>query len=119
MASGRPGADVIINVADSGLLERSLALTLQLMETETPMVLALNAFDRKALKTGGQAFRMEAGTAAKLPGSPLPAYICQKGDRPSRAFKRDCRSGDGVPAGRTPGRLLHFGAETMKRDIDI
>ena len=48
------GADVIINVADSGFLERSLALTLQLIQMKTPVVLALNVFDRKGLKTGGQ-----------------------------------------------------------------
>lgn len=44
------GADVIINVADGSFLERSLALTLQLMQLGTPMVLAVNWFDRKAVK---------------------------------------------------------------------
>lgn len=44
------GADVIVNVADSLALERSLGLTLQLMQLGTPVVLAVNLFDRKALK---------------------------------------------------------------------
>lgn len=40
---GKP--DVIINILDSTSLERSLYLTLQLMELEIPMVLALNMTD--------------------------------------------------------------------------
>lgn len=35
----------IINVADAGNIERSLYLTMQLMELDTPMVLALNMMD--------------------------------------------------------------------------
>lgn len=38
-------ADVLINVADSSLLERSLYLTLQLLERKKPVVLALNMID--------------------------------------------------------------------------
>lgn len=37
--------DVIINVADASLLERSLYLTLQLIELQKPVILALNMMD--------------------------------------------------------------------------
>jgi ferrous iron transport protein B len=37
--------DVVINVVDASVLERNLFFTLQLMELETPMVLALNQMD--------------------------------------------------------------------------
>ena len=37
--------DVIINVADASALERSLYLTLQLLELGKPVVLALNMMD--------------------------------------------------------------------------
>ena len=38
-------ADVIINIADASLLERSLYLTMQLLELKKPVVLALNMMD--------------------------------------------------------------------------
>lgn len=44
------GADVIINVADSSVLERSLVLTLQLTSLDVPVILAVNQFGRKAFK---------------------------------------------------------------------
>lgn len=43
LLSGWP--DVIINIVDATSIERSLYLTLQLMELEIPMVLALNMMD--------------------------------------------------------------------------
>lgn len=43
LLSGIP--DVIVNVVDATSIERSLYLTLQLMELEVPMVLALNMMD--------------------------------------------------------------------------
>lgn len=49
------GVDVIINVADSSVLDRSLALTLQLIQLGTPVVLAVNLFGRKVLKGTSQA----------------------------------------------------------------
>jgi len=43
--------DVIINVLDTSILARSLELTIQLLEMEIPMVMALNMFD-EALEKG-------------------------------------------------------------------
>ena len=37
--------DIVINVVDSSVLERNLFFTLQLMELETPMIIALNQMD--------------------------------------------------------------------------
>jgi len=37
--------DLVINVVDSSLLERNLFFTLQLLELETPMIMALNQID--------------------------------------------------------------------------
>ena len=39
------GVDVVINVADASMLERSLYLTLQLLELQKPVILALNMMD--------------------------------------------------------------------------
>ncbi|HIE18916.1 TPA: ferrous iron transport protein B, partial [Candidatus Bathyarchaeota archaeon] len=45
--------DLVINVVDASVLERNLFFTLQLIELETPMVIALNQIDiaqRKGIK---------------------------------------------------------------------
>ncbi|KYH42122.1 MAG: hypothetical protein AYL32_001190 [Candidatus Bathyarchaeota archaeon B26-2] len=42
--------DLVINVVDASVLERNLFFTLQLMELETPMVIALNQMDVAAKK---------------------------------------------------------------------
>ena len=42
--------DIVINVVDASVLERNLFFTLQLMELETPMILALNQMDIAAKK---------------------------------------------------------------------
>ena len=42
--------DVVINVVDASVLERNLFFTLQLMELETPLVVALNQMDMAAKK---------------------------------------------------------------------
>ncbi len=42
-AEGRP--DLIVQVVDGGRLERSLLLTMQLLEQELPLVIALNMYD--------------------------------------------------------------------------
>jgi ferrous iron transport protein B len=71
--SGTP--DVIINVIDASLLERSLYLTLQLLETERPLVLAINQLDvaeSKGLKT-------DVDTLSKLLGVPAVGIIATKG----------------------------------------
>ena len=38
-------ADIIVNVADASNLEKSLYLTLQLLEMDIPVVLVLNMMD--------------------------------------------------------------------------
>lgn len=71
--SGTP--DVIINVIDASLLERSLFLTLQLLEMEKPLVLAVNQLDvaeSKGLKT-------DINTLSKLLGVPAIGIIATKG----------------------------------------
>ena len=41
---------MIINVLDASLLERSLELTMQLLEMNIPMVIGLNMFDEAQAK---------------------------------------------------------------------
>lgn len=71
--SGTP--DVIINIIDASLLERSLFFTLQLLELEKPLVIAINQLDMaeaKGLKT-------DVNTISKLLGIPAVGIIATKG----------------------------------------
>lgn len=67
--------DLVINVVDATVLERNLFFTLQLMELETPMIIALNQMDI-ARKKG-----IEIGTEKleKLLGIPVISTVAIKG----------------------------------------
>lgn len=62
----------IINVADAGNIERSLYLTMQLMELDTPMVLALNMMD-EVRNNGGSVRVNEMERILGIPVVPITA----------------------------------------------
>lgn len=62
----------IINVADTGNIERSLYLTMQLMELDTPMVLALNMMDEMR-NNGGTVRINEMERILGIPVVPISA----------------------------------------------
>ncbi|MCS7120826.1 MAG: ferrous iron transport protein B [Nitrososphaerota archaeon] len=67
--------DVVINVLDASLLERNLYFTLQLMELETPMVIALNQVDM-ARKKG---IHINVERMEELLGVPVVPTVATKG----------------------------------------
>jgi ferrous iron transport protein B len=67
--------DIVINVVDASVLERNLYFTLQLMELETPMVIALNQMDM-AQKKGIQ---IDVEKLEKLLGIPVIPTVAVKG----------------------------------------
>jgi len=67
--------DVVINVVDASVLERNLFFTLQLMELETPMVIALNQMDI-AKKKG---IEIDTQKLEKLLGIPVIPTVAIKG----------------------------------------
>jgi ferrous iron transport protein B len=67
--------DVVINVVDASVLERNLFFTLQLMELETPMVIALNQMD--IAKNKGIQIHVEK--LEKLLGVPVVPTVAVKG----------------------------------------
>jgi ferrous iron transport protein B len=67
--------DVVINVVDASVLERNLFFTLQLMELETPMVIALNQIDM-AKRKGTQ---IDTEKLEKLLGIPVVPTVAIKG----------------------------------------
>ena len=67
--------DLVINVVDASVLERNLFFTLQLMELETPMVIALNQMDI-AKKKG---IEIDIEKLEKLLGIPVIPTVAIKG----------------------------------------
>jgi len=67
--------DVVINVVDASVLERNLFFTLQLMELETPMIIALNQMDM-AKKKG---IEIDTQKLEKLLGIPVIPTVAIKG----------------------------------------
>ncbi|MCX8176139.1 MAG: ferrous iron transporter B, partial [Candidatus Bathyarchaeota archaeon] len=67
--------DVVINVVDASVLERNLYFTLQLIELETPMVIALNQVD-VAKKKG---IKINVEKLERLLGIPVIPTIATKG----------------------------------------
>ncbi len=67
--------DVVINVLDASVLERNLFFTLQLMELETPMVIALNQMDMAKSK----GIQINVKNLEKLLGIPVIPTVAVKG----------------------------------------
>ena len=67
--------DLVINVVDASILERNLFFTLQLLELESPMVIALNQFDM-AKKKG---ITIDIEKAEKLLGVPVVPTVAVSG----------------------------------------
>ena len=67
--------DVVINVVDASVLERNLFFTLQLMELETPMVIALNQIDMAKRK----GIQIDIKKLEKLLGIPVMPTVAIKG----------------------------------------
>jgi len=67
--------DIVINVVDASVLERNLFFTLQLIELETPMVIALNQMDI-AKKKG---IEIDTEKLEKLLGIPVIPTVAIKG----------------------------------------
>ena len=67
--------DIVINVVDASVLERNLFFTLQLMELETPMVIALNQMD--IAKSKG--VQVDTKKLEQLLGVPVMPTVAVKG----------------------------------------
>ena len=68
--------DVTVNVADASNLRRSLHLTLQLLELELPLVLALNMMDVAA----SQGIQVDKDLLARRLGLPVVTTVGRKGE---------------------------------------
>jgi len=67
--------DVVINVVDASVLERNLFFTLQLMELETPIIIALNQMDMAKSK----GIKIDVKKLERLLGIPVMPTVAVKG----------------------------------------
>lgn len=74
---------VIINIIDSSVLSRSLELTLQIMELQKPMVVALNMMD----ETEKKGISIDKEKLSEILGIPVVATIGRKGKGVFDLFK--------------------------------
>jgi len=72
----KPGIDLILNVIDSTILQRSMYLTTQLAELHIPMLLAFNMSDDAAKK----GLRFDIPKLEKYFGSPIVQTVGSKAD---------------------------------------
>jgi len=97
-ADGRP--DLVVQVIDGGSLERSLLLTMQLLEQDIPLVIALNMYDE--VQRRGMLINAEK-LAQKL-GVPVVPTIGTRGMGVAElvaAIRQTLRGDEGVPPGRS------------------
>lgn len=75
--------DIIINVIDGSNLERNMYLTMQLIDMNFPMVIALNMYDE--LEKSGDKFDYDS--LASMLGTPIVPTVCRNGQGISNLFK--------------------------------
>ncbi len=67
--------DVVINIVDGTSIERNLYLTMQIMETRIPMVVAMNMMD----EVEGRGDQIDCGGLSKLLGVPVIPIVARTG----------------------------------------
>jgi ferrous iron transport protein B len=104
--------DVVINVVDASVLERNLFFTLQLLELETPMIVALNQMDiakRKGIEINTE--KLE-----ELLGVPVIPTVATKGTGTYELLESAI---DVIEKGQTTRREVTYGEEVEERIAKI
>ena len=100
--------DVVINVVDASVLERNLFFTLQLMELETPMVIALNQMDMAK----GKGIQIDIESLAQPLGIPVIPTVAVKGLGIDRLLEKAIETIEKGPV--KPGQVM-FGEEVEEK----
>lgn len=104
----RDQPDLVINVVDASILERNLFFTLQLIELETPMILALNQIDMAESK----GINIDYRCLANLLGIPVVPVIAIKGIGIVELIDVAIQL---IEQGNHEQHELHYGEEVEKR----
>jgi ferrous iron transport protein B len=100
--------DLVINVVDASVLERNLFFTLQLVELETPLILALNQVDI-AKKKG---IEIDVEKLEKLLGVPVIPTVAIKGIGIFQLLERALET---IEKGQVTRREVRYGEEVEER----
>ena len=100
--------DLVINIVDASVLERNLFFTLQLMELETPMVMALNQMDM-ATKKG---IKIDHRKLERLLGIPVIPTVATRG---TGVYELVERSVEIIEKGGIKPAQMEYGEEVEER----
>ena len=100
--------DLVINVVDASVLERNLFFTLQLMELETPMIVALNQADIAKRK----GIEIDTEKLEQLLGVPVLQTVATKGRGVSQLLEIAIKV---IEKGQTTRREVRYGEEVEGR----
>jgi ferrous iron transport protein B len=101
--------DVVINVVDASVLERNLFFTLQLMELETPMVIALNQMDMAKSK----GIKVDLKNLEHLLGIPVMPTVAVKGVGIAKLLEKAIETVEKKPAKKHP--QVTYGEEVEEK----
>jgi ferrous iron transport protein B len=101
--------DVVINVVDVSVLERNLFFTLQLMELETPMVIALNQMDMAKSK----GIKVDLKNLEHLLGIPVMPTVAVKGVGIAKLLEKAIETVEKKPAKKHP--QVTYGEEVEEK----
>lgn len=105
--------DIIINVVDGSNLERNMYLTMQLIDMNFPMVVALNMYDE--LEKSGDKF--DYSSLASMLGTPIVPTICRNGKGVGDLFQTVIDVYNGTND--TASRHIHVNhGETLEKSIN-
>jgi ferrous iron transport protein B len=104
--------DLVINVVDASVLERNLFFTLQLMELETPMIVALNQLDIAKRK----GIEIDTEKLEQLLGVPVVPTVATKG---TGIYELLDRAIEVIEKGQTAKREVKYGEEVEERIAKI
>ena len=101
--------DLVINVVDASVLERNLFFTLQLIELETPMILALNQIDMAK----GKGIQIDIEKLETLLGVPVIPTVAVKGVGIARLLEKAIETVERKPVQKRP--QVRYGEEVEEK----
>jgi ferrous iron transport protein B len=101
--------DLVINVVDASVLERNLFFTLQLIELETPMILALNQIDMAK----GKGIQIDIEKLETLLGVPVMPTVAVKGVGIAKLLEKAIETIEREPVKKRP--QVRYGEEVEEK----
>lgn len=103
--------DVVVDIVDATNLERNLYLTIQLLEMEARVVVALNMMDMAR----GRGYEINVRELSRLLGLPVVPMVATRNQGTQDLLRTVIEVADGRTA--VPGPALHYGRE-LQEEID-